>query len=280
VKFSVIVADYNNGKFLPELVESIRSQTYANWELVIVDDSSTDESKEALHTYSDDPRINVSFHDKNMGAAAAFRSAARLATGEIIGMLGADDALMPTALESMIDVHQKYPNASLITSNLYKCDIYLNILNTYGSYKQPTKGLPLIRDVSVGSFATFKKTAYEKTTGFDPWFKKALDHDIYLKLEEVGDVIYLPEPLYLYRANPIGISQNDNWFSAALYSLEARQKAYIRRKMQNNELNLSNREYKELKSLIFLRKYIQSRKQRKLLPATIHFIQSKLALFL
>ena len=155
--FSVIVANYNNGAFLNELIESIRSQTYSHWQLVIVDDCSTDNSRNILTAFQDDPRVKILFHKQNLGAAAAFKSAADAATGEIIGMLGADDALTPLAIETMLQLHRLHPEASLICSNLYQCDERLNTLSLWDEYVAPTAHGSLIKDPSVGSFATFKK---------------------------------------------------------------------------------------------------------------------------
>jgi glycosyltransferase involved in cell wall biosynthesis len=248
-KFSIITANYNNGKFLPDLIESIRKQTYKNWELIITDDFSSDNSLAVLENYSNDRRIKVFIHKKNQGAAAAFRTSVKNATGDIIGMLGADDALLPTAIEEMVFAHAKNTNASLICSNLYKCDENLNILSVWENYKQPAQKGGLIFDISVGSFATFKKNNYEQTEGFNPFFKKALDHDLYLKLEEVGMVVYFDKPLYLYRSNPIGISQNNEWMRALQYSTIAKKHAYHRRKASSFEVNLSHIQYANMLSL-------------------------------
>ncbi len=240
MKFSIITANYNNGKFLLDLYDSVKKQTYDNWELIIVDDFSIDNSRSILEFIKLDNRIKVFYHESNKGAAVAFRSAASMATGEVMGMLGADDALMPNALEIMMKQHIKHPNASLICSNLYHCDEELNIISTWDKYCQPLRNGLLIYDITIGSFATFKSVMYHKTTGFDKLFKKALDHDIYLKLEEIGNVIYYDEPLYLYRSNPIGISQKNNWFEASQFSLIAKMNAHKRREKNCFEPNLTN----------------------------------------
>ena len=253
VCFSIIVANYNNAVFLDALIESIRKQTYNQWQLVIVDDCSTDNSRDILNNYKCDPQIEVIFHKENLGASAAFKSAALAANGEILGMLGADDALTPQAIETMVKLHQLNPEASLICSNIYKCDEQLNILSLWDKYTAPIAHGSLIIDPSVGSFATFKKEKYLQTEGFDPFFKKALDHDVYLKLEEKGKVLYHPEALYLYRANPIGISQNGNWFEATIYSIQARLNAYKRRMYMNNIINLEPMEYRKLVKLKYHR---------------------------
>jgi len=227
--FSVIVANYENARYLPELVRSVQAQTHENWELVIVDDHSREDPMPFLEPFLTDSRIRYVRHPENRGAAAAFRTAAELSQGELIGMLGADDALVPHALERMAGAHAEHPGASLANSACYRCDEALRIVEIYRHYRPLQPGEALIRNLCIGSFATFKREAYRLTEGFDPYFRKALDHDIYLKLDEVGSLVYVEEPLYLYRTNPIGISQFGNGVLAAQYSLMARYRAHLRR---------------------------------------------------
>jgi glycosyltransferase involved in cell wall biosynthesis len=231
IKFSVIVANYNNGKYLVELIESILKQTYPHWELVITDDCSTDNSLEILSKYSEDIRIKVVKHNKNLGASAAFRTATEHATGEIIGMLGADDALPENALEVMTKAHMQNSKASFVYSTFYYCDENLEIQRIENKVVgQVEKGGSLIDGFKASSFATFKKEYYLLTEGFDIKFKAALDMDMFLKLEEVGELVFVNEPLYYYRKNPQGISQTNSHYTSQLFALLAVLKAYHRRK--------------------------------------------------
>lgn len=239
--FSVIVAHYMNARYLPDLVRSMQAQTYTNWELIIVDDHSPENPLPWLEPFLLDARIIHTRHDVNMGAAAAFRTAAGLSTGDVIGMLGADDALVPHALERMVRAHAEHPSASMANSACYRCDDSLRILGVYSHYRPLQPGEALIRDICIGSFATFKREAYLRTQGFDPYFRRALDHDIYLKLDEVGTLVFVDEPLYLYRTNPNGISQFGNGILAAQYSLMARYRAY-RRRLGTTKENLTDKE--------------------------------------
>lgn len=275
--FSVIVANYNNGAYLTELIHSIQKQTYTNWQLVIADDCSTDDSRQIMEQYSGNENIILLFHKTNKGAAATFKTAVDAANGEIIGMLGADDALVPQAIERMVQSHKQHPEASLICSNLYECDGHLTVLSIWDKYKAPQSHGSLIVNPSLGSFATFKKTCYLKTEGFDPAFKKALDHDIYLKLEEQGQVFYHDEPLYLYRANPIGISQNTNWFEATIYSLQARRNAYKRRLNRTDIISLSETEYRQLLKLQYDRLALLNRTKKQYLDFLRYWFLSRIS---
>lgn len=256
--FSVIVANYNNGQYLPDLITSVLNQTYSNWELIIVDDCSNENPLKYINSYLTDIRIKFLSHKINLGAGATFKTAATHATGDIIGMLGADDALVPTALATMVKAHEQFPDASMINSECYWCDEHLHILHKYEHYTALEPGQSLIRNLTVGSFATFKRAAYLKTAGFDPAFKRAVDHDIYLKLDEVGSLEYVHQPLYLYRKNLIGISQNDNGMKAAQFSNIAKYNAYKRR-LGTVKDNLSRKEISCLIKNWYMREIYQAR---------------------
>ncbi len=258
--FSVIVANYNNGRFLPDLVRSMQAQTISNWELVIADDASTDESESFIVPFLSDDRIHWVGHDLNLGAAAAFRTAMDNSHADIVGMLGADDALVPEALEKMLEAHRTHPDASMINSACLWCDESLNVIEKYKHYRPLASGEQLIRNICVGSFATFKRASYLSTAGFDPYFRKALDHDIYLKLDEVGTLHFVDEPLYLYRRNPQGISQDSNGMRAAQFSAMARLNAYERRKGTSIP-NLTQQEADTLRETWYLREMLHARLQ-------------------
>ena len=258
--FSVIVANYDNGRFLPDLVKSVQAQTYTSWELIIVDDASTDESLRILSPFLADGRIRLIRHEINQGAGAAFRTAADKASGYVVGMLGADDALPPQSLEKMMAAHQAFPEAGLINSDCYECNPDLSIVRVYPGYRALQESEKLIENICVGSFAAFKRESYLKTSGFDTTQKKAVDHDIYLKLDEVGKLGYVHEPLYLYRNNPSGISQYANGLRAAQWSILACEKAY-RRRLHTTKENLSREQYVQMMMTWYVREAFFYRKK-------------------
>jgi teichuronic acid biosynthesis glycosyltransferase TuaG len=105
---SIITPSYNSAKFIKECIESVIAQTYTNWEMIIVDDFSTDNSKEKIIVLSqNDTRIKTIFLDKNIGAAEARNIAISKAKGKYIAFLDSDDLWMPTKLEDQIYFMQK-----------------------------------------------------------------------------------------------------------------------------------------------------------------------------
>lgn len=253
ILFSVIVASYNNGRYLRELFDSLLGQSYKHWELIFADDCSTDNSVEIIRQFCEkDERVRLYQHERNLGVGAAFRTAAEHAKGEIIGMLGADDALVFDAIEKMLKAHIENLKSSLINSDAYHCDEKLKIVGKYEGFSAIPKGLSLIEHLSVCNFATFKKSAYEKTEKFNPKLKKAVDHDIFLKLDEQGELSYVHEKLYLYRVHSGGISQSENGLRAAQSSILAKKNAYYRRLGTGNS-NLSYKSFRRMMIVYYIR---------------------------
>lgn len=228
--FSILIANYNNGRYLMDAVESIRQQTYANWEIVLVDDGSTDNSEELYAELEKDERIHIYRNEQNMGCGYTKRRCAELAKGEICGFLDPDDVLTPEALSAMAETHSEHPEASLIHSDHYECDNKLNITNIYKGSQIPDGECFLKFQRGVSHFATFKRAIYNATIGINPQMKRAVDMDLYYLLDEVGKFVYLNKALYYYRQGTgLNISLGANTYSALAWDIIAQYKSAERR---------------------------------------------------
>ena len=146
--FSVIMPNYNKGKYIKEAIESVLAQTYPNWELVIVDDASTDNSLEVINTFLNNENIKLIKNADNKGVGYTAKLAVEHSSGEIIGTLDSDDVLVEDALMVMVNEHKAYPEYGLIYSNHYNCDKDLKIL-AKGDLPDPLPD----NDVSSGYFS-------------------------------------------------------------------------------------------------------------------------------
>lgn len=99
---SIIMPSYNTGKYIAESIRSVQQQTYENWELIIVDDCSTDNTNEVVKPYLKDQRIRYLKNEKNSGAAVSRNRALREAEGRWIAFLDSDDLWMPEKLEKQV----------------------------------------------------------------------------------------------------------------------------------------------------------------------------------
>lgn len=101
---SIITPSYNSTKFIPATIESVLAQTYQNWEMLIVDDCSKDESRKVIREYTEkDSRIKLIELTENSGAAVARNTAIKAAKGKYVAFLDSDDLWVPTKLEKQIE---------------------------------------------------------------------------------------------------------------------------------------------------------------------------------
>ena len=113
---SIIMPSYNTGKFIRATIESVLAQTYSNWELILVDDCSTDDTDDIVKAYLSDQRIRYIKNETNSGAAVSRNRALREAKGKWIAFLDSDDLWESTKLEKQIafmenhDYHFSYTN--------------------------------------------------------------------------------------------------------------------------------------------------------------------------
>lgn len=257
--FSILIANFNNGYFFKDCYESILNQTYQNWEVIIVDDCSTDDSVEIIKTLTqNDQRFFLNVSAKNEGCGYTKRRCAALARGEILGFLDSDDVLIPTALESMVGEHKKNPEASIISSQYEVMDVKMKKIReeNHGSEIPENQSYLTHGMGAITHFATFKKEAYINSGGINPDMKRAVDQDLYYKLEEQGRHVHINEILYRYRIHQNNISLNKNLYKARHWHFIAKVAAYKRRKKSYPHIpNFSRSQYKRLKSTYYLYRF-------------------------
>lgn len=262
--FSILIAQYNNGIYFEDCYKSIMAQTYQNWEVIIVDDGSTDDSVEVMQRIiGDDSRFKIEILAENKGCGAAKRRCAELATGEICAFLDPDDAITEEALSLMIAEHAKHPDASMIYSKPFWCDEHLNIQHERAS-QQVENGVANFFDFDgfLFAFLSYKNVFYQKTEGINSYLQRAIDKDLVLKLYETGPAYLLDIAMYKYRIHTNGISTNRNqdkayfWYWVTIIDAAKRRNInvedlYIEKSQSRRELALEKEIKSYNKSLIF-----------------------------
>lgn len=213
MKFSILIANYNNGKFFKDCYQSIISQTYQDWEAIILDDKSTDDSLNVIREMvKGDERFKIFEMPQNSGVGIVKAKLIELATGKICSYVDPDDAIKQNAITSAIEVFKNKPDTVLTYSRFIKCDSELKEISENKSAYQVLNGdkhffnCPIV----IKHFVCFRKDVYLKTEKMNPDMKIAEDQDLYLKMYEKGNVIFIDEANYLYRTHSGGISQNEN----------------------------------------------------------------------
>lgn len=243
--FSVLIANYNNGRFLQEAIDSVLGQTYSYWEAIIVDDKSTDNSSEIYEKYKNDGRFHIYYNRENKGCGYTKRLCVDLARGELCGFLDPDDVLLPSALSQMVEAHYQNVDASLVFSRHFICNERLEVVgeNRRLCIKEG-KGYFTNGDYAQEHFSSFKKKSYAKTEGIAPYLKKAVDQDLYFKLDEVGRCVVLDDFTYKFRLVDSGISHEDSGIPAAYWNMIVGYEACKRRRLDPMQYSFKGfREY-------------------------------------
>ena len=131
---SVCIPTFNYGRFLPDAIKSVLAQTFTDFELVVVDNASTDATAELMEAFvRSDPRIRFFRNAENVGIVKNFNRALGHATGDYVKILCADDLLAPAALERSLAVIRNNPAVSLVTTGRLLVDLRLQPVG-YASY--------------------------------------------------------------------------------------------------------------------------------------------------
>ncbi len=213
MKFSVLIAHYNNSDYFKECYQSLVAQTYKNWEAIIFDDGSEERERNLVKLIIEGDNRFKYFENKiNKGVGFAKNKLIELANGEILGYVDPDDAILPTAIEKSISVFKKDQKAVLTYSRFMSCDQNLKPISVFNSAQQVQNNDPYFFNipVQIAHFVCFKKDIYFTTEKMNTELKISEDKDLYLKLYEKGKAVFINETNYLYRMHEGGISQNEN----------------------------------------------------------------------
>lgn len=207
---SIIIPAYNAEFFIEKTITSVLNQTYINWELIIINDGSTDSTIEKVNPFLSDKIVLYS--QVNKGVSAARNFGLTKSKGEYIAFLDADDYWLPENLDLKINLLIK-SNADFVFSNFIKCDINLNHIEN-GSVGTDTDMLHKLllweQDVIPGASSNLvlKKICFEKGLTFDTKFSTAADQDFCFYLTKSYKGQHLNSFTWLYRVYNTSMSKN------------------------------------------------------------------------
>ena len=228
--FSILVANYNNAKFFADFFPRIKNQTYKNIEVIFIDDGSTDNSLIEVEKYANgNNRIKIYKNDKNMGSEYTKKRNIELSTGEYFAFADPDDFVEPQAVELVMEQLLQNKNLSMVYTNFYLTNEDLSHETKYIYPTDIPDNKILMFGFTPNHFAAFSRQKYNQTPGLDISLKRVTDRDLVLLMEEVGQVIRIPQYLYHYRINSNSISHNLNAYKAQYWAWQARYKACERR---------------------------------------------------
>ena len=204
---SVVIPYYNLGKVLPETIESVKASTYQNYEIIIVNDGSTDkQSIEVLNNYRNDEKIRI-IDIKNKGLANARNVGAEAANGEFIAFIDADDKIEDTFYSRAIDILHQYNNVSYVYSWVQYFEGNSGVWPTFNvhiPYLLCANMLAAYTVIRKNDFLNFGKNRIKMEYGME-------DYDGWVSLANHGCLgVSIPEKLNLYRVRSDSMSRAFN----------------------------------------------------------------------
>ena len=243
-RVSVILPNYNYARYLKERVRSILNQTMTDFEIIYVDDASSDESNALMQEFTADPRVRTLCFERNSGCVyQRWNDGAALASGAWLWFAGADDTAHPRFLENLLALAETYPDAAILHSNRMTIDsqgrlLQLNAehlgpgLQQHLSHSHCATGLEEIARLTEYCYLTtasamlLRADVFHKYSGFDVRLWQAADWDLYLTMLRDHDIAYDAEPLMSYRAHAQTVTKTTGHVTRALENAYCVARAY------------------------------------------------------
>ncbi len=227
-KVSIIVPAYNAESYIKKTIDSILSQTYSDFECIVIDDGSNDKTVSMLGTYSDE-RIKLISQENSGGPAKPRNVGVRSAKGELIFIFDSDDLMFATKVEEYVAAFDKYENIDVMFSDFSMIDeadhcLKESFLCDYKEFRQSMTVVEdnlyaldmslfpaeIIKANFVGtSSVCFRRKLADNTTLFDESFSSGDDKLAWLRLAKVAQFAFLDKVLHSYRKRKNSISNNN-----------------------------------------------------------------------
>ncbi|MEM7086147.1 MAG: glycosyltransferase family 2 protein [Bacteroidota bacterium] len=203
-KFSVVISVYNKAQFIGATLDSVLAQSFQDFEVVLLNDGSTDESHSILKSYTSDPRIRL-YSEENKGAAAGRNYVIQKAKGTYIALLDADDHWKPDYLEEHARLIEKYPDEMVFATN---SEVISKGKTIQRDYSVPIDtGQDMVFDYFEASYldsilhsstTVIKKEAFDEVGLYDPSIRSGQDTDLYVRLGLKYPVVFSPKVCVQY----------------------------------------------------------------------------------
>lgn len=220
-KVTVIIPNFNHGRFLEKRIQSVLNQTYQDFEVIYIDDASTDDSNEIFSKFEGDKRIRTVYNTNNSGIPfRQWNKGVRMAKGEYIWMAESDDYADERFLEQLVERLDKSPTVGLAYCQSWRIDEFDNII---GSWEEWTADLDQKRwkrdyvnngrdeciryqimknTIPNASAVLIRRSIYEKVGYADESMKFGGDWLMWIKMLLISDIAFLAEPLNYFRRHP------------------------------------------------------------------------------
>lgn len=211
MKVSVLIPAYNNQNFIGNALDSVLAQTYSDYEIIVVDDGSTDDTPNILTRYAEahSEKIKV-IHQQNSGPSVARNRAFEASSGDLLAFLDSDDWWTEDKLEKQVSLFTRYPNSSFIYAGYEEIFENTERRVTHLPAKQLQGDIYLklwLDDHPIwGGTMLVPRSLYQQIGGFDNELKGDENVDLRLKLAQLGPVYFVDQVVTYYRKHDHNIT--------------------------------------------------------------------------
>jgi glycosyltransferase involved in cell wall biosynthesis len=223
-EFSILLPSYNYGNFVAEAIESVLAQTWSDFELIIIDDASTDDSWSIIERFQD-PRVTAVRAVENRGLVATLNAAMELSTGDIVGVLNADDRYPARALQTYHDAFAAHPDADVIGSYVRTIDAAgkqsprMQTEHFYNTERDLSDPAQWVFQNPLAGGALIRRAALDAVGGFGEDCAPIVDWNLWARCLAAGTAMsVLPEVLYEWRMHRNNITGSDPAWTLRCYA--------------------------------------------------------------
>lgn len=225
---SVVIPTYNREKIISTALESVLAQTYTDYEIIVIDDGSTDSTRDLIRSYAD--RQVHYFYQDNKGIAGARNAGIRTCSGAHIAFLDSDDYWLPGKLEQQMALFDQDPEYGLVAS----CCASVRYDGSFRATNRSGKSGRVLRELFIKNYirtsaAVVTRQCLEKVGLFDESLKECEEYDLWLRIAAEYPIGFINEPLAVYVDNPAGVSTDS--LIGRLYRLQVLEKDYLRQRI-------------------------------------------------
>jgi len=225
---SVVIPTYNRARIIPKAIDSVLSQTYPDYEIVVLDDGSTDGTRDLIGSYASG-KIRY-FHQGNRGIAGARNAGIRQCAGAYIAFLDSDDYWLPDKLAQQMALFSRHPEYGLVAT----CCASVRYDGSFRATNRSGKSGWALQDLFKKNYirtsaAVVTRQCLDAVGLFDESLRECEEYDLRLRIAAAFPIGFISEPLAVYVDNPEGVSTDS--LTGRLYRLQVLEKDYLRQRI-------------------------------------------------
>ena len=221
---SVVIPTFNRRDYITIALDSVLAQTYKDYEIVVIDDGSSDDTQEVLKSYQDSIRY---FYQENRGISGARNRGIRESRGYYIALLDSDDYWLPDKLKCQVDRIREEPECGMVAT---RCSSIAPD-GTFRKKNRPGKSGWILNDIFKANFirtssALITRKCFDTVGLFDESLPEGEEYDLWLRIAKQYPIAFINEPLTVYTDNPHGVSTDS--LAGRLIRIKVLEKEYLK----------------------------------------------------